>query len=124
MLVVDFDAPGRLRGFARFDLARTGSANSAAELLGQGHMALTIEREEDAARYQGVVALDGEGLAEAAHQYFRQSEQIPSFVRLAVAEVVTPPGQELARWRAVAAISAFERRRGRATCRPATRLMT
>jgi molecular chaperone Hsp33 len=97
MLVVDYDAPGRLRGFARFDLARTGSANSAAELLGQGHMALTIEREEDAARYQGVVALDGEGLAESAHQYFRQSEQIPSFVRLAVAEVVTPQGKS---WRA------------------------
>jgi molecular chaperone Hsp33 len=60
-------------------------------------MALTIEREEDAAHYQGVVALDGEGLAEAAHQYFRQSEQIPSFVRLAVAEVVTPQGTS---WRA------------------------
>ncbi len=97
MLVVDYDAPGQLRGFARFDLARAEAARSTAELLGRGHMALTIEREEDAARYQGVVALDGEGLAEAAHQYFRQSEQIPSFVRLAVAEVVTPRGTS---WRA------------------------
>ena len=97
MLVVDYDAPGQLRGFARFDLARVDSARSTAELLGRGHMALTIEREEDAARYQGVVALDGEGLAEAAHQYFRQSEQIPSFVRLAVAEVVTLQGTS---WRA------------------------
>jgi molecular chaperone Hsp33 len=99
MLVVDYDAPGKLRGFARFDAARLGEiADPApAALLGRGHLALTIEREEDAARYQGVVPLEGESLAEAAHTYFRQSEQIPSFVRLAVAEVVTPRGRS---WRA------------------------
>jgi molecular chaperone Hsp33 len=97
MIVVDYDAPGRLRGFVRFDPTRATSGASAGELLGKGHMALTIEREEDAARYQGVVELDRGGLAEAAHQYFRQSEQIPSFVRLAVAEVVTPQGRG---WRA------------------------
>lgn len=99
MLVVDYDAPGKLRGFARFDAARLDEiADPApAALLGRGHLALTIEREEDAARYQGVVPLEGESLAEAAHMYFRQSEQIPSFVRLAVAEVVTPHGRS---WRA------------------------
>ncbi len=31
----------------------------------------------------------GRGWGEAAHQYFRQSEQIPTFVRLAVAESLT-----------------------------------
>ena len=40
-------------------------------------------------RYQGIVALEGQGFEEAAHRYFRQSEQIPTFVRLAVAESVT-----------------------------------
>ncbi len=99
MLVVDYDAPGKLRGFARFDAARLGDVDdpAPAALLGRGHLALTIEREEDAARYQGVVPLEGESLAEAAHMYFRQSEQIPSFVRLAVGEVVTPQGRS---WRA------------------------
>lgn len=99
MLVVDYDAPGKLRGFARFDAARLEEVDdpAPAALLGRGHLALTIEREEDAARYQGVVPLEGESLAEAAHMYFRQSEQIPSFVRLAVAEVVTPQGRS---WRA------------------------
>ena len=48
------------------------------------------------ARYQGIVALEGESLEEAAHQYFRQSEQIPTRVRLAVA-------RELDRWRAACA---------------------
>jgi molecular chaperone Hsp33 len=48
-------------------------------------------------RYQGVVPLEGQGLEEAAHQYFRQSEQIPTLVRLAVAESVTGEGRQ---WRA------------------------
>jgi molecular chaperone Hsp33 len=99
MLVVDYDAPGKLRGFARFDAERVAEMRDAspAALFGRGHLALTIEREEDAARYQGVVPLEGESLAEAAHIYFRQSEQIPSFVRLAVAESLTPQGRS---WRA------------------------
>jgi len=99
MLVVDYDAPGKLRGFARFDAARLADVTDPAPgaLLGRGHLALTIEREEDSARYQGVAPLEGESLAEAAHVYFRQSEQIPSFVRLAVGELVTPQGRS---WRA------------------------
>ena len=36
-------------------------------------------------RYQGIVALDGESLVDAALTYFRQSEQLPTFMRLAVA---------------------------------------
>ncbi|WP_297298781.1 Hsp33 family molecular chaperone [uncultured Methylovirgula sp.] len=89
MIVVDFDAPDRVRAFARFDEARLAETAPGAELLGRGHLALTIEQGSDVARYQGVVALDGQGLEEAAHQYFRQSEQIPTFVRLAVAESLT-----------------------------------
>lgn len=100
MLVVDYDAPGRLRGFARYDESRIASgaaAPSPAELLGRGHLALTMEREDDASRYQGVVPLEGENLAEAAHRYFRQSEQIPSYLRLVVAESVSAAGSS---WRA------------------------
>ena len=57
-----------------------------ADLIGQGHLAMTIDQGNDFSRYQGVVALEGQSLEEAAHQYFRQSEQIPTQVRLAVAE--------------------------------------
>jgi molecular chaperone Hsp33 len=90
MIVVDFDAPDRLRATARFDadkLASLGSgAVKSADLIGSGFLAMTIDQGSDRSRYQGVVALDGQGLEEAAHQYFRQSEQIPTRVRLAVAE--------------------------------------
>ncbi len=40
-------------------------------------------------RYQGIVALDGEGVGDAALSYFRQSEQLPSLIRLAVARHYT-----------------------------------
>lgn len=89
MVVVDFDAPDRLRAFARFDTARVAaSTQRTGDLLGRGHLALTIDQGPETSRYQGVVALDGQGFEEAAHQYFRQSEQIPTRVRLAVAEEV------------------------------------
>ncbi len=100
MLVVDFDAPDRLRAFARFDgerLAQAQGGATPAALLGKGHLAFTIEQGGDFSRYQGLVALAGQGLEEAAHEYFRQSEQIPTLVRLAVAESVTGAG---ASWRA------------------------
>jgi molecular chaperone Hsp33 len=100
MLVVDFDAPDRLRAFARFDadrLAQAAGRLDSAALLGRGHLALTIEQGNDQSRYQGVVPLDGEGLEAAADRYFRQSEQIPTVVRLAVAQSVTGDG---AAWRA------------------------
>jgi molecular chaperone Hsp33 len=46
---------------------------------------MTIDRGVETERYQGVVPLEGESLTEAADTYFRQSEQLPTFIRLAVA---------------------------------------
>jgi molecular chaperone Hsp33 len=90
MIVVDFDAPDRLRAMARFDkdkLDALGSGNlKTGDLVGSGYLAMTIDQGSDRSRYQGVVALEGQDFQEAAHQYFRQSEQIPTQVRLAVAE--------------------------------------
>src|SRR5262249_16198203 len=53
---------------------------------GRGHLAMTIDQGPDTARYQGIVALEGKGFEHAAHEYFLRSEQIPTRVRLAVAE--------------------------------------
>ncbi|MCS0503086.1 Hsp33 family molecular chaperone [Ancylobacter mangrovi] len=108
LLVVDFTAPQDVRAYARFDLERLRAAEEAASagagpdsgvLLGSGHLAMTIDQGLSANRYQGVVALEGGGLEAAAHEYFTQSEQIPTRVRLAVAEEVRPGGAASS-WRA------------------------
>lgn len=106
MLVVDFMTPGKVRACARFDKARVaqaiaaGSADAGA-LLGRGHLAMTIDQGADMSRYQGLVALEGGTLEDAAHEYFLRSEQIPTRVRLAVAEeFLAVSGGASHRWRA------------------------
>jgi molecular chaperone Hsp33 len=47
---------------------------------------MTIDQGSDMSRYQGLVALHGGTLEDAAHEYFLRSEQIPTRVRLAVGE--------------------------------------
>lgn len=99
MLVVDFAAPGSLRAYARFNAEAVAAAGGAtpARLLGKGHLAFTIDQGAHMQRYQGLVPLEGQGLEEAAHQYFLRSEQIPTRVRLAVGQV---SGGGKSRWRA------------------------
>lgn len=93
MLVADCESPGRLRGFASYDAAQEAAAAAIArdrplkqdKLLGSGHFAITIDLGGDGDRYQGIVALEETSLTDAALTYFHQSEQIPTFLRLAVA---------------------------------------
>ena len=85
LLVADYQVPGGLRGYARFSAERLAELPADGRLLGEGHLAMTIDRGVDTERYQGVVPLEGETLTEAADTYFRQSEQLPTFIKLAVA---------------------------------------
>src|SRR6201984_316331 len=142
MLVIDYTTPGKVRACARFDAARVAAAISAGAadagaLLGRGHLAMTIDQGPDTARYQGIVALEGKGLEHAAHEYFLRSEQIPTRVRLAVAEELRAgAGGTRHRWRAgglllqfcphcpnargETSIPATCRRGARSMCRPRT----
>ena len=108
MIVVDVSAPNQVRAYARFDAAKLEAVatKDGAALLGRGHLAMTIEPGNDQNRYQGIVALEGETLAEAAHRYFVQSEQIPTRLKLAVGEEVHPGGAK-ATWRAGALLVQF-----------------
>jgi len=94
MLVVDYRSGGAIRAYARYNgerLAAAVASGSVApgELLGRGTLAMTVDQGANTSRYQGVVPLEGDSLEEVAHTYFRQSEQIPTHVRLAVAEMQT-----------------------------------
>jgi len=106
LLVVDFDAPDRLRAFARFDAKKLAALaeGDREHLLGNGHLAFTVEQGGENARYQGVAPVEAGSLEQAALSYFTQSEQIPSFVRLAVGQVVTPQGSQ---WRAGGLLTQF-----------------
>lgn len=106
LVVVDVSTPDRVRALARFDAGAVeaavaeGRAEPAA-LLGTGQLVMTIDQGGAAQRYQGIVALEGQGLEKAADQYFRQSEQIDTRVRLAAAEEFVPGASGLQRtWRA------------------------
>ncbi|MES0879962.1 Hsp33 family molecular chaperone [Roseibium sp. SCP14] len=94
MLVVDFASPDAVRACASYDedrvqaLIEAGKATPEA-LLGQGHLAMTIDQGKHMQRYQGLVELDGVSLEEVARRYFERSEQLPTEVRLAVGELYT-----------------------------------
>ena len=85
LLVCDYK-DGELRGYIRHDperLAEAGPHPTLFALFGKGYLAITFDQPATDERYQGIVPLEGEGLAQAAQSYFSQSEQIPSIVRLA-----------------------------------------
>jgi molecular chaperone Hsp33 len=84
LLVADYKG-GEMRGYLRHDPERFAMAPaepSLFALFGQGYLAITFDQAVTGERYQGIVPLEGGSLAEAAEQYFVQSEQIPSLIRL------------------------------------------
>lgn len=114
MLVVDFRTPKSVRAYARYDEERLAEAIDAdritpEELLGRGTLALTIDQGAYMQRYQGIVALDGSSLEDIARTYFRQSEQIPTDLRLAVAKLIErgENGKPVEQWRAGGLIVQF-----------------
>lgn len=85
LLVADYKN-GDLRGYAKFDpdrLAEQGANPTLFGLFGKGYLAITFDQAVTGERYQGIVPLEGESLADAAEHYFFQSEQIPSLIRIA-----------------------------------------
>jgi molecular chaperone Hsp33 len=84
LLVCDY-RNGALRGYVDFDadrLAGLGANPPLSALFGKGYLAVTFETEQGQ-RYQGIVPLEGDNLAEACEMYFSQSEQVPTLIRVA-----------------------------------------
>ncbi len=100
-VVADYDTTGGLRGYCRFDADRLAALGEerpgASALLGKGVFIMTIDPEDAKDRYQGVTQIEGDTLALSAEEYFAQSEQVPTKVKLAVGQVHDADGL---RWRA------------------------
>ncbi|MGG7518919.1 Hsp33 family molecular chaperone [Allorhizobium undicola] len=114
LLVCDFTTPENVRAYARFDEERLHAAlaagkSSPPDLLGTGVLAFTIDQGSFMQPYQGIVPLDGSSLEEIAGFYFRQSEQIPTRIRLAVAELFDRDAEGKPRhsWRAGGLVAQF-----------------
>jgi molecular chaperone Hsp33 len=65
-----------VRAVARFREAP--EARDLAALSGEGNLTVTLENEDLSQRYQGVVPLSGERLADCLREYFESSEQLPT----------------------------------------------
>jgi molecular chaperone Hsp33 len=100
MIVADFLSPNGVRGYARFNKEKVQAlkAPTQQDLLGKGYLAMTVDQGSDMERYQGIVPLDGTTLADAADTYFKQSEQIPTRLRL-VSGPLLARGEKTTHWR-------------------------
>ncbi|PID46718.1 MAG: Hsp33 family molecular chaperone HslO [Proteobacteria bacterium] len=87
MLVVQASSEGKMRGMARWS-GDVGVEPTIPALFGkEATLVITVEpRESKGERYQSVVALQGQTLAECLTAYFEQSEQLSTFLKLAVGE--------------------------------------
>jgi molecular chaperone Hsp33 len=109
LLVTDLTTDGALRGYAQFDswklAVALGAGNGEApdgyvpKLFGRGRLAFTVDQGRHTERYQGIVPLEGATLADCAHTYFRQSEQLPTGIKIAARREVVDGA---AHWRAAA----------------------
>lgn len=70
-----------LRGLARYrepGAAAADVAGPAAGLLGEGNLTVTLETDDQSRRYQGIVPITGDRLADSLQRYFENSEQLPT----------------------------------------------
>jgi molecular chaperone Hsp33 len=105
LMVADVTTAGAVRGYAQWNAAKLERAlaagafvhGSVPKLLGAGYIAFTVDQGEFTDRYQGIVELQGTTLAECAHHYFHQSEQVQAGIKLAVGRT---GGNGAGSWRA------------------------
>jgi molecular chaperone Hsp33 len=112
LLVTDLTTDGALRGYAQFDswklaIALAGKSDApdgyVPKLFGRGRLAFTVDQGQNTQRYQGVVPLEGATLTDCAHTYFRQSEQLPTGIKIvARREETDGPGGKEGHWHAAA----------------------
>ena len=102
-IAVDVTSEGIVRATAQYDRDRINAAKALRKTLGEheetpnflghGYLAFTVDQGGPDKTYQGVTDIQGKTLADCAMRYFRQSEQIDTFIRLFVHKPQTPEGR-------------------------------
>ena len=82
LLVVQASSDHNVRGLARWNEEIPANADFK-ELFTEGRMIITIEPNDGGERYQSIVSLDGNSLADSLERYFETSEQLQTRLWLA-----------------------------------------
>ena len=107
MVVVDVSSQGLIRACANFNqeaLKKSLALRKADETelleaphyMGGGHLAFTVDQGSKTDLYQGIVDLQGKTLSECALRYFKQSEQIETYLQL----FLQAPNETEKKWKA------------------------
>jgi molecular chaperone Hsp33 len=78
LLLVQCTSGLGVRGLARYRDLGNGLESGVRDLIGEGNLTVTLETDDGAQRYQGIVPIEGERLAESLQGYFQNSEQLPT----------------------------------------------
>lgn len=76
LLVVQATPQGTVRGLAQW--SREASDTTLSGVFGDAQMAITLEAPNRRERYQSLIPLEGDTLAQALEAYFTRSEQLPT----------------------------------------------
>ena len=93
LTVVDVTSEGKIRSCAnvnqemldkalKFRKSDENELLEAPHYLGKGHLVFTVDQGKKTDLYQGIVDLQGKSLSECALRYFKQSEQIETYLQL------------------------------------------
>ena len=86
-IVADYQAPGMIRGYAKFD--QISSNKSYEDIISDSLLVVTVDRKNNQ-RYQGVVEIKDKDIAKAMEEYFYQSEQINTSIKLKIGRLFQP----------------------------------
>ncbi|HEX3949162.1 MAG TPA: Hsp33 family molecular chaperone HslO [Steroidobacteraceae bacterium] len=78
LLLVQCTSGLGVRGLARYRDQDAGASHKISDLIGTGNLTVTLETDDGAKRYQGIVPIEGERLAGSLQAYFQNSEQLPT----------------------------------------------
>lgn len=111
LMVAEARSDGGVRGYLRLnkekwdfvDRVNKGQRPHIPQALGRGVMALLLQpNDPNQQPWQSMVPIEGATLSDCAQMWFSQSEQVPTRVKLAVAEISEPGGTK--RWRSGGAL--------------------
>ena len=89
-IVADFESPGHIRGYANFDEDVDWTQESYQTALSKAFLVVTVDhKSKKNNRYQGIVDVNNMSISKAVEQYFYQSEQIKTSIKLAIGKITT-----------------------------------